>query len=166
MSASNLTFNSNLTGRRSSSALSRAAWWRITPSVLPLSSCWSTPSSGTSPTRGRSASSSKTTSTEPRRRGARRVSPNTCFSVAVTAVQLTHVGDIIQQCCSTFFSMGQKCISGYSTKCADICLFVSERGGSERTTFNFPKDIVSRLTFKWNICRFTIVFFQEVVSCL
>lgn len=67
-----------------------------------------------------------------------------CFSVAAAAVQLKHVVDIIQQCCSTFVSMGQKWTSGQtcaisscSIKCADICLFVSERGGSERTSFIF-----------------------------
>ena len=65
---------SHATGQRSSSASSRAAWWRITPSVPPLSSCSNTLSSGISPTRGKSASSSKTTLTAPRRRGVRKVS--------------------------------------------------------------------------------------------
>lgn len=63
------------TGPKSFSVSLRAAWWRTTPSVLLQSSFWNTRSSGTSPTRGRSASSSKTTSTEPRKRGARKVGP-------------------------------------------------------------------------------------------
>ena len=74
-------------GRRSSSASSRAVWWRITPSDLPLSSCSNTRSFATSPMRGRFASSSKTTSTELRRRGVRKVSPE-MRSVGMRAEEL------------------------------------------------------------------------------
>lgn len=63
----------SLTGPKSSSVSSRAASWRITRSAHQQSSCWSTPSSETSPTSGRSAYSSKTTSTGRRKRGARKV---------------------------------------------------------------------------------------------
>lgn len=61
------------TGPKSSSVSLRAVWWRTTRSGHRRSSCWSTPSSETSPTRGKSAFSSKTTLTAPRRKGERRV---------------------------------------------------------------------------------------------
>lgn len=60
-------------GPRSSSASSRAVWWRTTRSGRPPTSSWSIPSSGTSPTRGRCASSSKTTWTAAARSAERKV---------------------------------------------------------------------------------------------
>lgn len=60
-------------GPRSSSTLLRTVWWRITPRGRPLISSWNTRSSETSRTRGRSASSSRTTSTTRARRGGRKV---------------------------------------------------------------------------------------------
>lgn len=60
-------------GPKSFLVSSRAVWWRTTRSAPRRSSSWSTPSSETNPTRGKSAFSSKTTSTVPRRRGERRV---------------------------------------------------------------------------------------------
>lgn len=60
-------------GPKSFSVLLRAVWWRITHNALQQSSSWSTHLSEISPTRGKCAFSSKTTSTAPRRRGERRV---------------------------------------------------------------------------------------------
>lgn len=61
------------TGLRSSSISSRTVWWRIIPSGPPPISSWNIRSSETSRTRGRSASSSRTTSITRARRGARKV---------------------------------------------------------------------------------------------
>lgn len=71
------------TGPKSFSVLLRAAWWRITHSVLQQSSSWSTRLSEISPTRGKCAFSSKTTLTAPRRRGERRVCRFSCLPVTL-----------------------------------------------------------------------------------
>lgn len=68
-------------GPKSFSVLLRAVWWRITHNVLQQSSSWSTHLSEISPTRGKCAFSSKTTSTAPRRRGERRVRIFCCLTV-------------------------------------------------------------------------------------
>ena len=70
------------TGPKSFLVLLRAVWWRTTRSDPRQSSSWSTPSSETNPTRGKSAFSSKTTSTVPRRRGERRVRMSLCSSLS------------------------------------------------------------------------------------
>lgn len=76
-------------GPKSFLVSSRAVWWRTTRSAPRRSSSWSTPSSETNPTRGKSAFSSKTTSTVPRRRGEKRVRMSLCLSLFCLISQKT-----------------------------------------------------------------------------